>query len=84
MESESLLLNKDSEAQKAFNENNMRKAYNTFLTNYPLCYGYWKKLADFELETTGAEAAISVYLFLYFFFLFSFDFLFLFNFLVNP
>jgi len=29
-------------------EVNARKAYSTFLELYPLCYGYWKKYANFE------------------------------------
>lgn len=35
-----LLLQNDVEAA--------REAYNSFLSNYPYCYGYWRKYADYE------------------------------------
>ncbi|KAL4126659.1 hypothetical protein QTP88_010868 [Uroleucon formosanum] len=31
-----------------YNEEHARMAYSTFLNLYPLCYGYWKKYANFE------------------------------------
>ncbi|KAL4126695.1 hypothetical protein QTP88_010904 [Uroleucon formosanum] len=31
-----------------YNEEHARMAYSTFLNMYPLCYGYWKKYANFE------------------------------------
>ncbi|KAG2435879.1 hypothetical protein HXX76_007074 [Chlamydomonas incerta] len=39
----------------------MRAAYDAFLAEYPLCYGYWKKYADAELRHGSAEAAAAVY-----------------------
>ena len=39
----------------------VRAAYDAFLAEYPLCYGYWKKYADAELRHGSAEAAAAVY-----------------------
>lgn len=38
----------------------IREAYNQFLSHYPLCFAYWKKFADFELEYDGNETAFEV------------------------
>lgn len=38
----------------------LRTAYDAFLAQYPLCYGYWKKYAEAELRhgsSTEADAA---------------------------
>ena len=29
---------------------NLRKVYDTFLAEFPLCFGYWKKYADLEVR----------------------------------
>ncbi|KAH3757129.1 Pre-mRNA-processing factor 39 [Pelomyxa schiedti] len=39
----------------------IRKAYDGFLDHFPLCYMYWQKYSETELEHTGLEAAISIY-----------------------
>ena len=38
-----------------------RQAYDVFLANYPLCYGYWKKYADAEARLASPEAATAVF-----------------------
>jgi len=59
-------------------EENARMAYSTFLELYPLCYGYWKKYANFEkrnnninefekvLENSLSAIPISVDLWIYY------------------
>ena len=40
----------------------MREAYDAFLAEYPLCFGYWKKLAEAEARLGGgAERVGEVY-----------------------
>ena len=39
---------------------NLKQAYNKFLQSFPLCFGYWKKWADFELLISGVEEAKKV------------------------
>lgn len=39
----------------------IREAYDAFLAEYPLCYGYWKKYADAEYRYAGNESACEVY-----------------------
>ena len=37
------------------------EVFNEFLTEYPLCYGYWKKYADAALKHYGVEASTEIY-----------------------
>lgn len=39
----------------------LREAYNNLLRAWPLCYGYWKRFADFEVEQGCVERASEVY-----------------------
>ena len=38
-----------------------REVYDGFLAEYPLCYAYWKKYAEWEHKHSTPEWAISVY-----------------------
>ncbi|KAK1266238.1 hypothetical protein QJS04_geneDACA000076 [Acorus gramineus] len=45
-------------------ENNIlkiRKVYDAFLAEFPLCFGYWKKYADHEARLDTVEKVIEVY-----------------------
>jgi pre-mRNA-processing factor 39 len=35
----------------------VRNAYDCFLTNFPLFFGYWKDYADLEFSIGGTETA---------------------------
>jgi pre-mRNA-processing factor 39 len=35
--------------------------YESFLSNFPLCYGFWNKYADFEKKLGNADRARAVY-----------------------
>jgi pre-mRNA-processing factor 39 len=39
----------------------IREVYDSFLAQYPLCFGYWKKYADAEGRHASADAAAAVY-----------------------
>ncbi|KXZ54454.1 hypothetical protein GPECTOR_4g1005 [Gonium pectorale] len=39
----------------------VRAAYDAFLAEYPLCYGYWKKYADAEVRHQSTDMAAHVY-----------------------
>lgn len=39
----------------------IHRVYDTFLAEFPLCYGYWKKYADHESRLGSHESIISVY-----------------------
>ncbi|KAK8446517.1 hypothetical protein SEVIR_9G500000v4 [Setaria viridis] len=39
----------------------IRKVYDAFLAEFPLCFGYWKKYADHEGRLDGANKVIEVY-----------------------
>lgn len=39
----------------------IRKVYDAFLAEFPLCYGYWKKYADHEARSGSAEKIVEVY-----------------------
>ncbi|GIL55195.1 hypothetical protein Vafri_10769 [Volvox africanus] len=39
----------------------IRAAYDAFLAEYPLCYGYWKKYADAEVRHQDNDMAAHVY-----------------------
>ena len=38
----------------------VRIIYDAFLSQFPLCFGYWKKYSDLENLATGVEGAIKV------------------------
>ncbi|KAJ3204814.1 hypothetical protein HDU67_009296 [Dinochytrium kinnereticum] len=40
---------------------NLRTVYDHFLAKFPLCFGYWKKYADWELSLEGDDKAESIY-----------------------
>ncbi|KAE8675132.1 Tetratricopeptide repeat (TPR)-like superfamily protein isoform 3 [Hibiscus syriacus] len=45
-------------------ENNIskiRKVYDAFLAEFPLCYGYWKKFADHEAQIGSMDKVVEVY-----------------------
>ncbi|KAL1834866.1 hypothetical protein ACET3Z_004517 [Daucus carota] len=39
----------------------IRKVYDAFLAEFPLCYGYWKKYADHEERMGSSDKVIEVY-----------------------
>nr|XP_024363656.1 pre-mRNA-processing factor 39-like isoform X2 [Physcomitrium patens] len=39
----------------------IEKAYDAFLAQFPLCYGYWKKYADNEAKLGSSEKVVDVY-----------------------
>ncbi|CAG8840504.1 3464_t:CDS:2, partial [Racocetra persica] len=39
------------------NITNMRDVFDQFLAKFPLCFGYWKKYADFEFNVQGPTEA---------------------------
>ena len=39
----------------------IEKAYDAFLGEFPLCYGYWKKYADHEAKLGSSEKIVDVY-----------------------
>lgn len=39
---------------------NARKAFDQFLSRYPYCYGYWKKLAELEKRHHDLERCMEV------------------------
>ncbi|KAJ3682409.1 hypothetical protein LUZ60_014982 [Juncus effusus] len=39
----------------------IRKVYDAFLAEFPLCFGYWKKYADHEGRLSGVEKTVEVY-----------------------
>eukprot|EP01132_Coremiostelium_polycephalum_P005951 gene5951-7411_t len=41
--------------------NKIRKVYEQFLVEFPLCYLYWKRLADFEYSNNNQDLSIAVY-----------------------
>ncbi|KAI8574356.1 hypothetical protein RHMOL_Rhmol01G0347800 [Rhododendron molle] len=40
---------------------NIRKVYDSFLAEFPLCYGYWKKYADHEFNLSTVDRVVEVY-----------------------
>ncbi|KAL8259014.1 hypothetical protein R6Q59_026967 [Mikania micrantha] len=51
------------ETEKTAEENilKIRKVYDTFLAEFPLCYGYWKKYADHEARLGFLDKVVEVY-----------------------
>ncbi|CAG8740784.1 10381_t:CDS:10, partial [Funneliformis caledonium] len=45
----------------AENITNMREVFDQFLAKFPLCFGYWKKYADFEFTIQGPTEAEKIY-----------------------
>ncbi|XP_021893714.1 pre-mRNA-processing factor 39-like isoform X2 [Carica papaya] len=39
----------------------IRKIYDAFLAEFPLCYGYWKKYADHEARVGAMDKVVEVY-----------------------
>lgn len=39
----------------------IRKVYDAFLAEFPLCYGYWKKYADHEERMGSSDKVVEVY-----------------------
>ncbi|XP_022874562.1 pre-mRNA-processing factor 39-like isoform X2 [Olea europaea var. sylvestris] len=39
----------------------IRKVYDAFLSEFPLCYGYWKKYADHEARLSSVDKVAEVY-----------------------
>ncbi|KAL6968143.1 hypothetical protein U1Q18_033946 [Sarracenia purpurea var. burkii] len=39
----------------------IRKVYDAFLAEFPLCYGYWKKYADHESRLSSIDKVMEVY-----------------------
>ncbi|XP_050106981.1 pre-mRNA-processing factor 39-1-like isoform X2 [Malus sylvestris] len=39
----------------------IRKVYDAFLAEFPLCYGYWKKYADHEARLGSIDKVVEVY-----------------------
>ncbi|KAI3682635.1 hypothetical protein L1987_82748 [Smallanthus sonchifolius] len=52
------------ETEKTAEQENIlkiRKVYDTFLAEFPLCYGYWKKYADHEARLGFLDKVVEVY-----------------------
>ncbi|KAF8928469.1 hypothetical protein BGZ58_009627 [Dissophora ornata] len=43
------------------NISNVRTIYDSFLKQFPLCFGYWKKYSDIEYMARGVEGAIEIF-----------------------
>ncbi|KAG9446828.1 hypothetical protein H6P81_012956 [Aristolochia fimbriata] len=52
-----------SETEKVAEDNilKIRKVYDAFLAEFPLCYGYWKKYADHEARLGSVDKIVEVY-----------------------
>ncbi|KAJ3013064.1 hypothetical protein HKX48_005933 [Thoreauomyces humboldtii] len=51
-------LNKDSSDAST---EKLRTVYDHFLAKFPLCFGYWKKYADWELLLEGAQKSVEIF-----------------------
>ncbi|KAI4349344.1 hypothetical protein L6164_009942 [Bauhinia variegata] len=51
------------ETEKVAEDNilKIRKVYDAFLAEFPLCYGYWKKYADHEARLGSIDKVVEVY-----------------------
>ncbi|XP_057483814.1 pre-mRNA-processing factor 39-1-like isoform X3 [Actinidia eriantha] len=49
------------ETEKVDNILKIRKVYDAFLAEFPLCYGYWKKYADHESRLSSINKVMEVY-----------------------
>lgn len=39
----------------------MQKTYRSFLVEFPLCFGYWRKLADIDFKLGNVQDGLKVY-----------------------
>ncbi|KAL0459358.1 UNVERIFIED_CONTAM: Pre-processing factor 39 [Sesamum latifolium] len=51
----------ETERMSEGNISKIRKVYDTFLAEFPLCYGYWKKYADHEARLSSVDKVAEVY-----------------------
>ncbi|GAB2281828.1 hypothetical protein Dimus_016392 [Dionaea muscipula] len=51
----------ETEKTAADNILKIRRVYDAFLAEFPLCYGYWKKYADHELHMGALDKVVEVY-----------------------
>ncbi|KAL8530185.1 hypothetical protein ACS0TY_007302 [Phlomoides rotata] len=51
----------ETERMSEGNISKIRKVYDTFLAEFPLCYGYWKKYADHEARLSSMDKVAEVY-----------------------
>lgn len=51
----------ETERMSEGNISKIRKVYDTFLAEFPLCYGYWKKYADHESRLSSVDKIAEVY-----------------------
>ncbi|KAH6813746.1 Tetratricopeptide repeat superfamily protein [Perilla frutescens var. frutescens] len=51
----------ETERTSEGNISKIRKVYDTFLAEFPLCYGYWKKYADHEARLSSVDKVAEVY-----------------------
>ncbi|KAK7245250.1 hypothetical protein RIF29_40086 [Crotalaria pallida] len=51
------------ETEKVAEDNilKIRRVYDAFLAEFPLCYGYWKKYADHEARLGSVDKVVEVY-----------------------
>ncbi|KAG6434560.1 hypothetical protein SASPL_106198 [Salvia splendens] len=51
----------ETERTSEGNISKIRKVYDTFLAEFPLCYGYWKKYADHEARLSSVDKVAEIY-----------------------
>ncbi|KAL8160710.1 hypothetical protein V2J09_002247 [Rumex salicifolius] len=51
----------ETERTAESNIQSIRKVYDAFLAEFPLCYGYWKKYADHEARVGAIDKVVEVY-----------------------
>ncbi|XP_073142217.1 pre-mRNA-processing factor 39-1 isoform X1 [Henckelia pumila] len=51
----------ETERMSEGNINKIQKVYDTFLAEFPLCYGYWKKFADHVGRLSSVDKVAEVY-----------------------
>ncbi|XP_042003802.1 pre-mRNA-processing factor 39-like isoform X2 [Salvia splendens] len=51
----------ETERKSEGNISKIRKVYDTFLAEFPLCYGYWKKYADHEARLSSVDKVAQIY-----------------------
>ncbi|KAI9090990.1 putative mRNA splicing protein [Phlyctochytrium arcticum] len=49
------------QAASSPDKTNLRTVYDHFLNKFPLCFGYWKKYADWEFSLEGADKAQEIF-----------------------
>ncbi|KAG9149410.1 hypothetical protein Leryth_003373 [Lithospermum erythrorhizon] len=55
------VLIEETEKMSEGNISKIQKVYDSFLAEFPLCYGYWKKYADHEARLGSIEKVVEVY-----------------------